>query len=153
MRALLLFPLLAACRYEPLGWWNITQLDVEIDGGETVEVPDAGFVQIASDGGDYATYLIRYELIPTLEGTVSVYPKTSLVVSSGNWEMEGAQDFSLSLAVGESGVTLLTDDTLGAPIRLASEEPVPVYVPSTWTGEGAGSGAIVSATFAMQLDR
>lgn len=153
MRALLLLPLLTACRYQPLGWWNITQLDVEIDGGETVEVTDAGFIEIVSDGGDYAPYLIRYELIPMVDGTVSVFPKASLVTSSGSWEMEGAQDFSLSLAVGETGVTLLTDDTLGAPLLLTSEEPVPVYVPSTWTGEGAGSGAMVSATFAMQLDR
>lgn len=153
MRLLALLPLLTACRYEPLGWWNIQTLSASIDGGDTIEVDDAGFVEISSEGGDYATGLLRYKLIPTLDNSLAVYPADELTLLSGNWEMDGAQDFSLFLPIGDAGVTFLTDQTLGRRLTVESADPTIINVPADWTGEEQGSGAVVTATYAMDLIR
>lgn len=153
MRRLALLPLLCACRYEPLGWWDIETLSVSVEGGDTLDVDDAGFVEISSEGGDYAHTLIRYILVPNLENSITAYPAADLTVVSGNWEMDGSQDFSLFLPIGETAATFTTDHTLGPRLSLASADPVTVQVPSTWTGEEQGTGAFVTADFALDLRR
>ena len=151
--ALLVAVPLAGCRYEPIGWWDIRSLSVDVEGGDSVEIDEVGFIQFASHGGDYTTYLIRYDIIPNPEGSVSVYPKSDLTPLGGNWEMDGAQDLSVRIAIGESGVGLVTDHTKGSHLTLTSGDPLLLNVPSTWTGAEAGTGASVTADLTLELAR
>ncbi|MBL8615076.1 MAG: hypothetical protein JNM72_05630 [Deltaproteobacteria bacterium] len=152
--ALLLgLPLLGGCRFEPLGWWDITALRLEIEGQDTIVVDDAGWMQVISDGGDYTDVLLRYDLIPTTSGTVEVYPNPDPVLFEGDWEMSGREDFTTRVVLGESTVMMVTDNTTGGQLELVSEDDVQLSVPGTWQGEGAGSGALVSCAVEMTLLR
>jgi hypothetical protein len=150
---LLGLPVLAGCRFEPLGWWDITALRLEIEGQDAVVVDDAGWMQVISDGGDYTDLLLRYDLIPTVAGTVAVYPKPGAEVIGGDWEMSGREDFTTRVVLGESTVMMVTDNTTGGQLTLVSEDDVLLGVPSTWQGEEAGSGATVSCAVEMTLRR
>jgi hypothetical protein len=150
---LLGLPVLAGCRFEPLGWWDITALRLEIEGQDAVVVDDAGWMQVVSDGGDYTDLLLRYDLIPTVAGTVAVYPNPGAEVIGGDWEMSGREDFTTRVVLGESTVMMVTDDTTGGQLVLVSEDDVLLGVPSTWQGEEAGTGATVSCAVGMILTR
>lgn len=151
--ALLVAVPLAGCRYEPIGWWDLRSLSIDVEGGDSVELDDVGFIQFSSSGGDYTTYLIRYELIPNAEGRVSVYPKSDVTAEGGHWEMDGAQDLSVQIAVGETAVGLVTDHTKGSHLTLTSEDPLVLNVPSTWTGAEASTGASVTVELSLELER
>ena len=144
---------LGGCQFEPLGWWDIVSLRAEVEGQEPVEVEDVGFVQISDDGGDYAQVLTRYLLIPQLDGRVVPEPKPEVDADSASWELEGAQGFALSMPMGETTVGLSTDATKGDRLSLSTEEPALFYVPSTWTGEGAGTGASATVRVSVELQR
>lgn len=150
---LLSLALLGGCRFEPLGWWDITTLRLEVEGQDAVVVDDAGWMQVISDGGDYTDLLLRYDLIPTTTGTVEVYPNPKAEVVGGDWEMSGREDFTTRVVLGESTVMMVTADTTGATLTLQSEEDVQLSVPSTWEGEEAGSGALVTCAVEMTLQR
>jgi len=82
-----------------------------------------------------------------------VEPKPEVDAEAASWAQDGPQDFSLSLPLGETMVLLTTDDTKGDRLSLATDAPAVVSVPSTWTGEGAGSGANLSARIEVELQR
>ena len=145
--------LLGGCRFVPLGWWDIPSLRLGLDGGDTVEVSDAGFVQVVSDGGDSADLLLRYHLIPQLDGSVAVIPAEDPPITTGEWEMSGREDFALRVVIGESFVPLVTDQTTGEALELVTEDVVSLSVPSSWAGEGAGTGAAVSCSVELSLQR
>jgi hypothetical protein len=151
--ALLSLTLLGGCRFEPLGWWDITSLRLEIEGQDAVVVDDAGWMQVISDGGDSTDLLLRYDLIPTTAGTVEVYPNPDPALVRGDWEMSGREDFTTRVVLGESTVMMMTDNTTGGQLELVSEDDVQLRVPSTWQGEGAGSGALVTCAVEMTLRR
>ena len=144
---------LAGCRFEPLGWWDIVSLRAEVEGQAPVEVEDVGFVQISDDGGDYAQVLTRYLLIPQLDGGLAVEPKPEVDAESASWAQDGPQDFTLIARLGENNFALSTQETKGDRLSLSTDDPTLLTVPSSWTGEGAGSGASLMVSVSIDLQR
>jgi hypothetical protein len=137
--------LCAGCRYEPLGWWDITELTATVEGQEPVQTDDVGFIQVV-DGGQIDA-LFRVELVATAEGTVALVATEGVATTTGSWEMDGKEDFVASIFFGTNQIVLYTDDTTGGSLTLRTDAPADVRDSANPAAAG------VAADLSLALER
>lgn len=149
-RAVLLASLaLPGCAFvNPIGFWDITELSVSIDGGDSHAQIDYGtFEVVEASGSESATAYVRYYPVATEEG-VEFAPQTTPIESNGPWgeladeDGEGLQGIRLfGFYTGE----LYVDRYRGPVMTLAGE--------GMWAGTLSGVEETTPVELVLELER
>lgn len=145
--ALLASSLLSGCAFtNPIGFWDITELSVAIDGGDAASQVDYGtFEVVESSGYEVATALVRYFPVAT-DGEAAFAPQETPLQSTATWDGEDDEEgFQGNRIFNFFQGTLVVDRYRGPRMTLKGE--------GMWSGTLSGVVETTPVELTVELER